>query len=149
MSKIISNIQNNFMDCDIERNNNRITITKEKHKVRLSYVLKDCKIKYLPKKFDKLVVEIDKECYDLLKPLYDFMDQNVSNLTNLEKNKLGLKIDELLKNKLSTNKVGQTIDIAFEFNDIWVLNKTAYPSFKLLQYKLVEKEEIDLLESVN
>lgn len=146
MSKIISNIQNDFTDCETERNNNKITITKDDQQVELSYILKNCKIKYLPKKFDKLVVEIDKDSSELLKPLYEFMKGAITNLTSLDKNKLSLKIDANTKDKLSASEIGQSIDIAFEFNDVWVLNKTAYPSFKLLQFKVCKNKEVNLLD---
>lgn len=119
-------------------------------RVDMKFIMRDCVVKYTPEKYDKITITVNDECNEELTKLYNFLKKDCPELQNfMKESSLGLKLTPEQKQELKKEKISKEscCDFVVDFNHIWKMNGKDYASFKLVQFKKVEKQEIDYFKN--
>lgn len=143
----------NYEDClnIVELYNNKWGLENDNEdEVTIYYKLKNCTVKYLPKKYDKITFVLSKDAFKELVRFEAFLKQTI-NIEEFVKNRtIGLKVKDDMKRNFK-HKIGENVDIVIKFNSIWKVNGKNYASFEMTEYRKStmqpEHEKESLLES--
>lgn len=111
----------------------------------IKFKIKECSVKYMPEKYDKITVEINKDSLNFFNKLrIKINDETGINVENITKfNTTGFKISQEMKEKIKKElKIGEYFDAIVGFNSIWKVNGKFYVSLELEEMRKVKKPEV-------
>ena len=109
--------------------------------------LENNQVKYLPSKYDRLVVELNEDSIKFLKELHTSLSQHFP-IEHIIKNEtqLSIKTNVLQKEDIFNNLAYKDhVNIIVVIEEVFTMNRLSYLSIKLHQYKKVLEEIVDLL----
>jgi hypothetical protein len=144
VSKRIANVSVIEM-CQLTTIGAKTILSLDETPVSLKFILKKCTVKYMPDKFDKLVLTLDEECLEELKNFQNILSkEGIENFIKDET--ISLKVNTEQKKLLKNINTQDILNVSVDFNDIWTLNDKKFVSLKLNQFKRIRIELDDLLD---
>ena len=113
-------------------------------KNELIFVVRNAKVKYLPKLYNKVTMILNDEATKFFQRFDEHgSDYNFENIIK-DDGTISLKVDQSLKERtLSELSIGDEIDLIIKYNHVWKVNGRWYPSMLLVNYRKVKKPTID------
>lgn len=121
--------------------------TKKMQPVDIKFLIKGCRVRYTPQKYDKMTVElIDEFTFNIMNGFQDFQSYNEFDVEPFLKDKcLNLKLSAEMKARtIDSLRPGDYIDMVIQYNNVWKIKTKYFASFELLQFKKVEPLIVDL-----
>lgn len=106
----------------------------------LIIILKNVKVRYLPKKFNKITITLDADDVVPLLKIQNHFNQDIGTEEFIKDNCMSLKLDPEMKLLTQALKIGSVLNIAIKFNDVWKMNVKQYVSWKLVDFEEVKVE---------
>jgi hypothetical protein len=107
----------------------------------LVFVVNDCRIKYMPVKFDKITLTLPDSVVLFFEKFYDHCNALVPIEPLLKDQNISFKLSSEMKQKCQNElKLGDACNIVIKFNNIWTINKKTYISFELIQFQKIEQK---------
>ena len=110
-------------------------VDEEGEKVSLHITIKKAEVKFLPGKYDKIVV-IPQEI-DEFKRLEEIAKESFPVESYLRDGTIGFKCSEEIKKRLQNVNQRDCIDLCFTYNGVLKYNDKYYPSFTLQDFEKV------------
>lgn len=116
-------------------------LTEKEEKISMHMTMNKLEIKYLPDKYDKLVLVLDKDTIEHLERLENHAGLTVPVEPVVKDGTFSCRVSKEVKEDLLKLKQRDIVDIAVSYNGLIEYGGKWYLSFTLQDFKLVKKAE--------